>query len=143
LPRIGTGDILAIGAAQDWITAGGTRTIPSNLNLSCTARDSYQSATPPDYSASMDEYTADAFVNRGEPVPVIKLGDRNAFSDDADSDHGAPSVRKRDRLKKHTANLKETFLRGHGKPESGRGISMQDRLLEKYTLITTGNVKSC
>jgi hypothetical protein len=81
----------------------------------------------------MDEYTADAFANRDEPLPVIALGNTNDLSDVAeDSDNGTHHERKRDRLKKHTTTFKENFLKGHGASESKNGPSMQDRLLEKY-----------
>jgi len=72
----------------------------------------------------MDEFTADAFVNRDEPIPVIVFD--HDLSDEAESDGGRE--RKRDRLKKHTSNMKENIK----KRTSDTGTSLQDRLLEKY-----------
>ena len=75
----------------------------------------------------MDEFTADAFINRDEPIPVVKL----EASDDAygsEDGRGGHEQSKKDRIKKHTTSMRESiWLGGHseGRP------SMQDRLMEK------------
>ena len=78
----------------------------------------------------MDELSADSFANRDEPLPLIKLD--HDLSDDAGS--GGQPGRRRDRLKEHTANLKENMK----KKTVETGISLQDRLLERYTTFLRG-----
>lgn len=73
----------------------------------------------------MDEFTIDAFVNRDDPIPVISFDPQNDLSDEA-NDSASDSERKRDRLKKHGKNLKENI-----RNVTGKGSSMQDRILEK------------
>lgn len=77
----------------------------------------------------MDEFTANAFVNREEPIPVVTVN--NEYSEDGESDGQADSNRKRDRLKKHTSNLKENIW----KRTTESGSSVQDRLLEKFVSV--------
>jgi hypothetical protein len=80
-------------------------------------------------------FGVDAFVNRDDPIPVVVFDRKDDLSDEADgSDNATQPERKRDRLLKHTANIKENFQKRHGRSESGSGSSMQDRLLEKYVL---------
>lgn len=74
----------------------------------------------------MDEFTADAFVNRDEPIPVVVLD--HEVSDEVESD--GQTERKRDRFKKHTTSMKENIR----KKTVETGSSMQDRLLEKYAI---------
>lgn len=73
----------------------------------------------------MDEFTVDAFVNRDDPIPVISFDPQNDLSDEA-NDSASDSERRRDRLKKHGKNLKENIRNA-----TGKGSSMQDRILEK------------
>jgi hypothetical protein len=80
----------------------------------------------------MDEFTADAFVNRDEPIPVAVFAPADNQSDE-DYDDGTQPERKRDRLRRHAANIKETVQKAQGKA-SETGSSMQDRLLEKCIL---------
>lgn len=76
----------------------------------------------------MDEFTADAFVNRDDPIPVISFDINDDLSDEAEPE---PPERKRDKLLQHGKNLKDNFMNVQGKaPETGS--SMQDRLLEKH-----------
>ncbi|KAL8747574.1 MAG: hypothetical protein Q9190_000558 [Brigantiaea leucoxantha] len=72
----------------------------------------------------MDEYTAEALVNRDEPMPVIAVSGTNSPSPDPDS--------KRERLKASlsTSKLKEKLQDGT-KSRSETGYSLQDRLLTK------------
>jgi hypothetical protein len=71
----------------------------------------------------MDEVIADAFVNRDEPIPVVVLDHNLSEEDESDG----PLDRKRDRLKKHTSNMKENIR----KKTTETGSSLQDRLLDK------------
>jgi len=89
-------------------------------------------------TVAMDEYTADAFVNRDDPIPVIVFdGHDNQHDLSDDADNGTPSASrsegsvkegKRHRLRKHLSrqNIKEKVSRAHE-----AGSSMQDRMLEK------------
>jgi hypothetical protein len=75
---------------------------------------------------AMDEYTADAFVNRDDPIPVIVFDGSDGLSDE----HEELDVKegKRQRLRKHLSkqNIKHKMTRAHE-----AGSSMQDRLLER------------
>ena len=77
----------------------------------------------------MDEYTADAFVNREEPVPTIAVS-RDPDLSTASSDENEHARSKRERLKEKlsSSSLKEK-LHDIGKQESG--ASLQDRLFSK------------
>lgn len=77
----------------------------------------------------MDEFTVDAFVNRDEPIPVISFDPAEDLSDEEYND-GTQPERKRDRLWRHAANMKENVRKVQGKTAE-TGSSMQDRLLEK------------
>jgi len=77
----------------------------------------------------MDEFTVDAFVNRGDPIPVISFDENDELSDEAEP--STPDQRKRDKLLQKGKNLKDNFRNTQGKV-SDAGSSMQDRLLEKY-----------
>lgn len=70
----------------------------------------------------MDEFTADAFVNGDEPIPVVVLD--HELSDEFEGD-GQPE-RKRGRFKHMKDNLRKKTVES--------GSSMQDRLLEKYAI---------
>ena len=83
----------------------------------------------------MDEFTADAFVNRDDPIPVIVFDGQDDLSNYADNDtppasisEGSMKEGKRQRLRKHLSrqNIKEKVSRAHE-----AGSSMQDRMLEK------------
>ncbi len=77
----------------------------------------------------MDEFTADAFVNRDDPISVMSFDGKDDLSDVGDD---TPAEgRKRDRLKTQAKSIKDHIR----KPSAGKadtGFSMQDRLLEKY-----------
>jgi hypothetical protein len=76
----------------------------------------------------MDEFTADAFVNRDDPIPVISFDPVEDLSDEEEDSPAAERDRKRDRLKKH---VKDNIQKARGKA-AGTGTGMQDRLMEKY-----------
>ena len=74
----------------------------------------------------MDEYTADAFVNREEPVPVFPV----LGSDTPSSDPKG----KRDRLKESLTSSKDKLkekLHETGSGSKEYGYSLQDRLFAK------------
>ncbi|KIN05715.1 hypothetical protein OIDMADRAFT_113469 [Oidiodendron maius Zn] len=81
----------------------------------------------------MDDFTENSFANRGSPVPVIAFGDKNYLDGPDDSDNGTPpSDQTRGGVfKKHAANFKDSFAKGHRRSTSGSSFSMQDRLLER------------
>ncbi|KAL8813414.1 MAG: hypothetical protein Q9223_007042 [Gallowayella weberi] len=72
----------------------------------------------------MDEYTADAFVNRDEPVPVLAFSGTGSPPPDPEN--------KRSRLRESISNskLKEKLQDG-ANSRSDTGFSLQDRLLTK------------
>ena len=80
----------------------------------------------------MNEFTADAFLNRDDPVPVISF-DR---AGDLSGDEGEMEVDSNDGnrrgLKNHLSKstIKDRFRKATGK-SSESGTSLQDRLLEK------------
>lgn len=77
----------------------------------------------------MDEYTADAFVNRDEPVPILTIpNDEVASATSSDNEHAES---KRSRLKKELSGskLKEKLHDAGKRHESGN--SLQDRLFTK------------
>jgi hypothetical protein len=76
----------------------------------------------------MDEYTADSFVNRDEPIPIITFDQHDYVSGDDDS-NGEEG--RRNRIKSTSRKLKEMVQQSKGKASEGRR-SMQDRLMEKY-----------
>jgi hypothetical protein len=103
----------------------------------CTPPDDGIDAIPTHHHhhhlTTMADSSPDAFVNREEPVPVLALGDSHNLPDPDGSDHSPSSGHIRNRFKKHTSHLKENLRRVQGKPESPRGMSTQDRILEKST----------
>ena len=76
----------------------------------------------------MDEYTADAFVNREEPVPVIAVSvDPDLSGVSSDKEH---SESKRERLKGKLSNSRlGEKMQDVTKQDSG--ASLQDRLFNK------------
>ena len=84
----------------------------------------------------MDEYSENAFANRDDPIPLIPKHLVGSASDDDDEEVGLEDQEERKRgLKKplSKSNIKDRFRMVTGKT-SETGISMQDRLLEKYAL---------
>lgn len=84
----------------------------------------------------MDEFTADAFVNRDEPIPVLNLPAIESLSSSdaaATTTNGTPQG-KRERLKKSisgtTSKLKDKV---HESTTGSKdyGYSLQDRLFTK------------
>ena len=75
----------------------------------------------------MDEYTADALVNRQEPIPVIALSGSDSPSSDPKG--------KRDRLKESLTGskdkLKEKLYDATGSGSKEYGYSLQDRFFAK------------
>ncbi|KAL9132173.1 MAG: hypothetical protein Q9217_000107 [Psora testacea] len=76
----------------------------------------------------MDEYTADAFVNRDEPIPIVTIPANETPSSD-------PPKGKRERLKESiagpTAKLKDKVQDVESQGKNEYGYSLQDRLLTK------------
>lgn len=72
----------------------------------------------------MDEFTADAFANRDDPIPLLVV-------DDVDlSDTPSDRERKRDKFRLHGNRFKENLKKAQSRPAE-IGASVQDRLLEK------------
>ena len=83
----------------------------------------------------MDEYSENAFANRDDPIPLIPKHLVGSASED-EEEVGLEDREERKRgLKEHLSksNIKDRFRMVTGKT-SETGISMQDRLLEKYAL---------
>ena len=78
----------------------------------------------------MDEFTADAFVNRDDPIPLFVVDP--ADSSDVESTSTTDRARKRDRFRRKSQDIRENLRKAQNKSSDG-GSSMQDRLLEKYT----------
>lgn len=78
----------------------------------------------------MDEYSANAFVNRDEAIPVIVFDDPDRSEPASGTTTPDRKKGKRERMKEHGSNLKEK-LTGASRRPSDSGPSMQDRLLEK------------
>ena len=80
----------------------------------------------PNRTPAMDDSTADVFVNRNEPIPVIAVSDNETPSSDAKS--------KRGRLKESfagaNAKLKDK-LQDAGSGSKDYGYSLQDRFFAK------------
>lgn len=74
----------------------------------------------------MDENTADAFVNRDEPIPIIVL----PGSDSPSSDPKGKRERLRDSLSGSKDKLKDK-LHDVGSGSKDYGYSLQDRLFAK------------
>ena len=76
--------------------------------------------------AIMNEYTADAFVNREEPIPVIAVPGSDSPSSDPKG--------KRERLKESLSSSKDKLKGKLSDTSSGSkdyGYSLQDRLFAK------------
>ena len=82
----------------------------------------------------MDEYTADAFVNRDEPIPVITLSRDNVPPKDNRLPSSDPeSQRKRDKFKQNLSatKLKDRIHDAATGSKNESGASLQDRLFTK------------
>ncbi|KAG4031898.1 hypothetical protein MFRU_008g02520 [Monilinia fructicola] len=79
----------------------------------------------------MDEFTADAFANRDDPIPVIRLNTTRGSDDEVEDTNESPHKKgTRERLRKHKSELKENIRKAHSKA-SEASATVQDRLLEK------------
>jgi hypothetical protein len=80
----------------------------------------------------MNEFTADAFVNRDDPVPVISFDRAGEFSGDEGEMEADSNYDKKRGLKIHLtkSTIKDKFRKATGR-SSEAGTSIQDRLLEK------------
>ncbi|KAM3074563.1 Peroxisome size and maintenance regulator [Clarireedia jacksonii] len=82
----------------------------------------------------MDEFTVDAFVNRDDPVPVIRIDPADGHADELESlpDNNDPTQKEgaRQRFRRHQSALKENIKKAQDKA-SATSASVQDRLLEK------------
>lgn len=88
----------------------------------------------------MDEFTANAFANRDDPIPVIRLDPIDDLNDDVDDTNEVPRKEgTRERLRRHKSELKENLKKAHSKA-SETSSTVQDRLLEKYVKILYCNV---
>ncbi len=73
----------------------------------------------------MDEYTADAFANRDEAIPVLTITTSDGGSSDAEG--------KRDKIKKSLlASRLHEKLQDVSASRSEPGLSLQDRFFAKY-----------
>lgn len=80
----------------------------------------------------MDEFTANAFANRDDPIPVIRFDSTDDLNDDAEDANGVSKKEgARERLRRHKLDLKENLKKAHSKA-SETSATVQDRLLEKY-----------
>ena len=85
--------------------------------------------------SSMDEYTADAFANRDEPIPLLTVTDSDIETSPSETDQQA--TRKRDRLRKTlSASTIKGIAHNYGNEQAQRlgsasGLSLQDRLFAK------------
>ena len=81
----------------------------------------------------MDEYTAEAFSNREEPIPVLRVPDDPTSADNSTTAASADTKGKRERLKGTfagaTSRLKDKVQESVGNKEYG--YSLQDRLFTK------------
>lgn len=86
----------------------------------------------------MDEYTADAFANRDEPISLFTVTA-------SDGDHGSVSeperTSKRDRLKQSASRMKavaqDLGAEQVQRLQNNGTASLQDRLFAKYVLTVT------
>ncbi|KAB8290780.1 hypothetical protein EYC80_008417 [Monilinia laxa] len=79
----------------------------------------------------MNEFTADAFANRGDPIPVIRLNTTHDLNNEVEDINESPHKEgTRERLRRHKAELKENIRKAHNKA-SETSATVQDRLLEK------------
>ena len=77
----------------------------------------------------MNEFTADAFVNRAEPVPVLSFPVSGTEQPSSDTHKG-----KRERLKESLSGSKDKLkekLHDVGSGNKDYGYSLQDRLFTK------------
>lgn len=72
----------------------------------------------------MDEYTAEAFVNRDEPIPTISIPGN-------EDDAGGKPQGKLDRLKDSTASKLKDKVQDISSTDKKYGYSLQDRLFTK------------
>lgn len=75
----------------------------------------------------MDEYTADAFVNREDPIPVLAI----SGSDSPSSDPKGKRERLKESLSGSKDKLKEKLHDAAGSGSKDYGYSLQDRLFAK------------
>lgn len=85
----------------------------------------------------MDEFTADAFVNRDDSVPLLIVDP----ADTSDKDSVSERERKRDKFKRKSQDLRDNLRKAQNKSSEG-GSSMQDRLLEKYEPFSFGSTNT-
>jgi hypothetical protein len=81
----------------------------------------------------MDEFTADAFANRDEPIPLLVVPDSDLDASTSDGESIASSASRSSRLKQKVSpsNVKgKAQARRAEKPETAR-LSIQDRLFAK------------
>ena len=74
----------------------------------------------------MDEFTADAFVNRDEPIPTFSLP-----GSETPAEAPADPKGKRERLKESTASKLKDKVQDIGSQDKKHGLSLSDRLFTK------------
>ena len=83
----------------------------------------------------MDEYTADAFVNRDEPIPLLTVTGSDIEASSSETEQQA--TRKRDRLRKTlSASTIKGIAHDYGNEQAQRlgsasSLSLQDRLFAR------------
>lgn len=82
----------------------------------------------------MDEYTADVFVNRDEPIPVLTVTDEDGSPTASASEYEVDKEGRRQRLrKKLSASRLKDKARQLGEEKAEGSPSLQDRLFNRYT----------
>lgn len=86
----------------------------------------------------MDEFTANALVNRDDPVPVISFNRAGEFSGDEGEIEADSNDDKKRGMKDHLSKstIKDRFRKVTGS-SSETSTSIQDRLLEKSVCAST------
>jgi hypothetical protein len=81
----------------------------------------------------MDEYTADAFANRDEPVPLLVVPNSDIDTSASDAESVASTASRSSRLKRSVSpsHLKEKAQDRRAEQAEGAKLSIQDRLFTK------------
>lgn len=87
----------------------------------------------------MEESTNGGFANRGERVPVIRLGNQTTHSGDnlpGDENKGKRNSVRSKLGEKARKMVEQAMDKGEKSQKADKTPSMQDRLLEKYGHVT-------
>ena len=85
----------------------------------------------------MDEFTADAFVNRDEPIPTLALSGNDTPAEAPPDPKG-----KRERLKESAASKLKERVQDIGAEDKKHGFSLSDRLFAKCAWQSCGGSSS-